>query len=372
MASLNIISFNVPYPANYGGVIDVFYKIKALKNLGIDVILHCFEYGRTEAKELEKYCKEVYYYKRKTGVIRQFSFKPYITNTRTSKEMLAHLQENDAPILFEGLHSCYYLNHSSLKHRNKIVRMHNIEWEYYQHLAHLEHNLVKKTFFTFESSRLKQYQNILKHANHILAISPQDLAKLEKHFKNIKYVAAFHPNEKVRSQIGKGDYILYHADLSVKDNEEGAIFLIEKVYKNSGISMPLVIAGLNPTKKLIQLASKYDNVTIKANLSHENLQTLIHQAHVNILISFQSAGMKLKLLNAIFTGRFCVVNTPMIKDTGLAELCMVSDNYKNIRSILNRLTLMPFQRSHLDERLLGLGQEFFNDYNAKAIVELLE
>ena len=27
---LHIIAFNVPYPANYGGVIDVFYRIKAL------------------------------------------------------------------------------------------------------------------------------------------------------------------------------------------------------------------------------------------------------------------------------------------------------------------------------------------------------
>lgn len=371
MSQLNIISFNVPYPANYGGVIDVFYKIKALHALNVEIILHCFEYGRDTSDELEKYCKSVYYYKRKTGVIRQFSLKPYITNTRSSKEMLARLQENDAPILFEGLHSCYYLNHSSLKHRNKIVRMHNIEWEYYQHLAHIEHNLVKKTFFTFESSRLKQYQNILRHANHILAISPQDVVKLQKHFKNIVYVPAFHPNETVRSQIGKGNYILYHADLSVKDNEEGALFLIEKVYKNSGISMPLVIAGLNPTKKLLQAAEKYDHVEVKANLSHEDLQNLIHRAHINVLISFQSAGMKLKLLNAIFTGRFCLVNTPMVKDTGLEELCIVQDDYKNIRRMLNRLTLMPFQRSHLDERLFGLGKEFFNEHNAKTIVDLI-
>ena len=27
---LNIVSFDVPYPPDYGGVIDVFYKIKEL------------------------------------------------------------------------------------------------------------------------------------------------------------------------------------------------------------------------------------------------------------------------------------------------------------------------------------------------------
>ena len=57
---INIISFNVPLPANYGGVIDVFYKIKTLTDLGFDIILHCFQYGRPVAPELEKYCKEVH------------------------------------------------------------------------------------------------------------------------------------------------------------------------------------------------------------------------------------------------------------------------------------------------------------------------
>ena len=49
---LHIVSFDVPWPANYGGVIDVFYKVKALADLGIRLHLHCFEYGRGEAPEL--------------------------------------------------------------------------------------------------------------------------------------------------------------------------------------------------------------------------------------------------------------------------------------------------------------------------------
>ena len=32
---LNIVSFNIPYPANYGGVIDVYYKLEALRACGV-------------------------------------------------------------------------------------------------------------------------------------------------------------------------------------------------------------------------------------------------------------------------------------------------------------------------------------------------
>ena len=54
---LNIVSLNVPYPPNYGGVIDIYYKIKALKAVGVKIILHCFLYNRPEAKELEELCE---------------------------------------------------------------------------------------------------------------------------------------------------------------------------------------------------------------------------------------------------------------------------------------------------------------------------
>ena len=46
---IHLIAFNVPYPANYGGVIDVFYKLKALSQNGFKVILLAFKYGRAEA-----------------------------------------------------------------------------------------------------------------------------------------------------------------------------------------------------------------------------------------------------------------------------------------------------------------------------------
>ena len=43
---LHIISFTIPYPPNYGGAIDVFFKIKALHSYGVQVHLHCFSYDR--------------------------------------------------------------------------------------------------------------------------------------------------------------------------------------------------------------------------------------------------------------------------------------------------------------------------------------
>ena len=58
---LHIISFDIPWPANYGGVIDVFYKAKALSEKGVKVHLHCFQYGRKPNPFLENMFHKFYF-----------------------------------------------------------------------------------------------------------------------------------------------------------------------------------------------------------------------------------------------------------------------------------------------------------------------
>lgn len=367
--SLHILSFNVPFPANYGGVIDVFYKIKTLHQLGIQITLHCFEYGRDKTDELEKYCKKVYYYKRNTNITKQFSLLPYIVNSRSSNSLLNNLQKDSSPILFEGLHCCYFLNHPALKNRQKMVRMHNVEWEYYLHLANLEANLIKKLFFKIESKRLKHFQQNLKFADHIIAISKLDKDKLENDFSNIEYVSAFHNCETVNIKTGQGNYALFHGDLSVKDNEEGALFLIEKVFHH--IDTPFIIAGLNPTKRLIDRVNLHSNISIQANLPYQLLQELIQNAQVNILVSFQNAGMKLKFLNAIFNGRFCIINDFMKTNTALDELCFILNKPVEIQNKLQELMACHFTEEERVKRIEMFELQFSNIDNAKKIVALL-
>jgi len=97
---IQLVAFNIPYPPDYGGVIDIFYKIKALCECGIAINLHCFEYDRPQAVELEKYCANVFYYPRKIGVRYQVSLKPYIVTTRINSLLLKNLSSCNAPIIF--------------------------------------------------------------------------------------------------------------------------------------------------------------------------------------------------------------------------------------------------------------------------------
>lgn len=368
---LHIISFTIPYPPNYGGAIDVFYKIRSLHSAGVKVHLHCFSYDRKPAPELEQYCYEVNYYPRKTGLISALTWKPYIVFSRRSDKLLEMLLKDDYPILFEGLHSCYYLSHPSLKNRLRVYRESNIEHAYYYHLSKAESNLPKKLYYIFSSLKLRAFQGILSHASLMLTVSREDNDYLARKFSSIQveYLPSFHNDDEVKSQPGIGDSALYQGNLSVAENSKAVEYLIKEVFRKSNVK--LIIAGMNPSGFIQKLVSQTPNVTLVPNPSQEEMNKLITDAQVNILVTFQPTGLKLKLLNALFNGRFCLVNPGMVIGTELANLCEIADNAEELRQKLDILMTKSFDEEQLFIRREILLKWHSNKENCNRLLNLL-
>jgi hypothetical protein len=364
---LHIVSFNVPYPPDYGGVIDVFYKIKALHDLGVKVHLHCFHYGRDEGKELETICESVHYYPRKKFYQAIYSNIPYIVGSRKSDELLSNLAADDYPVIFEGLHTCLYLNHPALKNKLKAVRMHNVEWDYYRSLKDAESNYLIKYYYHYEANKLKKFENELKYADRIFAISKSDFEYLRQSYENITYVSAFHSNSEVTSKPGRGSYILYHGNLSVVENNQAAMFIAKKIARE--LPYKFVFAGKNPLKSLKKELKEIKNIELIENPTFEKMAELMRDAQVNLLFTFQHTGIKLKLLNALYRGRFVVVNGKMVNYTGLEPLCITEDNPTATQRILTALMQTDFTEHEIDKRSRLLDTHFGNSHNAGLILK---
>ena len=118
---LHIVSFDNPYPPVYGGVIDVFYKVKALHALGFDIYLHCFVDGKMQPDpELEQYAAAAHFYRRKKkqSGYKILSIYPFAVYSRYRKELYANIQKIDAPILFEGQQTSFLAKKHDLSGRN--------------------------------------------------------------------------------------------------------------------------------------------------------------------------------------------------------------------------------------------------------------
>lgn len=366
---LHVISFDVPFPANYGGVIDVYYKVQVLAELGVNIHLHCFEYGRKPAPELEKLCTSVHYYHRSTSRRQLFRRKPFIVVSRSSDELLERLLQDDHPILFEGLHTCFHLADERLMNRFKVVRTHNIEHHYYANLAKVERSVPRKFYFLNEVEKLKRFERTLCNAQAVAAISRPDVNYLSGRYPNVHHISAFHPNGKVEVRSGRGNYCLYHGSLDVAENDRAAMYLIDQVFAH--IDVPLVVAGNRPSKELRSAVEASPNVRLATDLNTEQIHDLIREAQINVLPTFQATGIKLKLLAALYMGRHCVVNGPMVENTGLEVLCRVEDTEKRMQRVIEELFETAFDASRIAQREEVLNARFCNRVNGEHLKRLI-
>ena len=183
---LHIISFDIPYPANYGGAIDVFYKLKALHENGVKVTLHCFKYNRNEVEELKSVCYKVYYYNRNTSLLSHISYLPYTVYSRKNPQLIRNLLKDNYPILFEGLMSSYYLSDKRLSGRLRLFREANIEHDYYNELAKATDSFRNKLYYILESRKMRSFEKTLNSVDIILAISQSDGNQLKARFPKKK------------------------------------------------------------------------------------------------------------------------------------------------------------------------------------------
>lgn len=373
MTRLHVISFDVPYPANYGGVIDVYHKLRCLHSAGIKIHLHCFTYGRGPATALEALCEKVYYYPRQTGILSNLSLLPYTVKSRQSAELRQNLLRQPFPILFEVLHTCDLLNDPELATRKKIFRHSNIEHDYYHELSKGERNWIKRWYLKVEAFKLRRFENVLAKADYILAVNQKDTLYYAQKFPKVKsiYLPSFHVQDELIITQGNGDYILYHGNLSISENYVALQWLLKEVF--AGISIPVVIAGLNPPEFLKQEIKQYAHVKLIENPSEVEMDTLIKQAQVHVLYTMQGTGLKLKLLNVLFRGRFVVLNGKMLEGTGLKadDTLFCTETATCFKEQIQALMQKKFANNEVMQRSKQL-KPFMNQTNIKTLLEIIQ
>ena len=364
---LHIICLDVPYPVDHGGLFDLFYKLPVLQEAGVRIHLHCFEYGRGRQPELDKYCASVHYYKRRTGLAGFSLTTPYIVSSRKNEELFQRLLQDNHPILMEGIHCTWPLNDDRFKDRRMFVRLHNVEHEYYNQLGNAGGSFGKRLYYANESRLLKKYEAKIASKATFFAVSEKDAATYRDTFNaNAAYLPVFLPWNSVTADAGKGQFCLYHGNLSVIENEMAALWLLHNVFKS--LKTPFVIAGKNPSSRLQNYLKGMEHVCLAANPSAAEMQDLIKKAHINILPAFNITGVKLKLLHALYEGRHCITNKLAVQGTGLEGCCHVLAKGSEIQAAISLLLEKEFTASMIADRTEVLGRIYNNEENCRKLI----
>ena len=157
--------------------------------------------------------------------------------------------------------------------------------------------------------------------------------------------------------------------MEVGENNEAALYLVNNVF--SKIKTPLIIAGRKPSAELVSAITKYSHIQLKSNINTEEIDELIMNAQINVLPTFQSTGIKLKLLAALFNGRYCIVNSQMVVNTGLEHLCSIKDSPEDMAMEIINLFEKPFEMEEKQKREMILSENFSNTNNGKKLLKLI-
>ena len=98
---------------------------------------------------------------------------------------------------------------------------------------------------------------------------------------------------------------------------------------------------------------------------------LLREAQIHALPSFQSSGIKLKLLNALFTGRHVIVNDQMIDGTSVEKICSIANSGEEWRKEIEKWMQFPFTESQLLQRKELLSSTYSNSKNVSLLNEKL-
>ncbi|HET9431908.1 MAG TPA: glycosyltransferase family 4 protein [Chitinophagaceae bacterium] len=371
---LHIVCLDVPWPADYGGAIDMMNRIMMLKRLGIGIHLHYFSYNeRGVPNELNQYCESIHVYERKTGR-KGFSHKiPYIISSRINDDLVQNLNQDQHPILLEGIHCTGILPGVEYSSRKIVVRMHNEESVYYKELARSESSLFRKIFFLNESRLIRKYSYQLPEECTYACVSAEDMQTFREEYRlpKVEFLPTFPAWQKVNAEQGIGNLCLYHGNLSVPENEKAALWLLHNVFTK--VRKPFVIAGKKPTRRLQKMAHLCQHTCLVADPTESEMDDLVRKAHIHVLPCFNKhiTGIRLKLLHVLFEGRHCVVNEPMVKGTGLEDACHIAASSNAFASIITQLYNRPFTDDELLLRKRLLGDTYNNEKNTQQLIRWL-
>jgi glycosyltransferase involved in cell wall biosynthesis len=368
---ISLICFNFPYPPFDGGKIDVWRRIKALAQCGVNLQVISWIKDPPEAEELaeiQKYTQQIYlipFKRTPIALARRFIdlfFYPLEVTSRIvrGKELnalLAQVQAFAPDVIFlDGIHGGVVATYLSKKLNVPIVtRSHNIEHLYQQRLLASTQgwNKFRKQL---SLTNLKNYEKtLLKNSIRFYDISANDLEYWQKNqgltngrcLPPLIDIAENNPSHRGKEKPTH-DFtydVVFLGNLYSENNVAGVIWFLTEVLpkisqqlknsqaekaiaqinsltptspetKPSDASFPAIkvlIAGSSPTSQIKQLCNNIKGVELKVNLPSS--AQVYDSGRVLINPVSAGSGVSIKSIEMLASGR-PIVSTPQ----GLAGL----------------------------------------------------
>lgn len=291
---------------------------------------------------------------------------PYMMASRVSAKLSENLNQDKAPVWFEGIHTVGMLQKfpETFKNRKIFLRAHNIESRYYLELAEKEPLGLVQLYYKTESRRLHKYeQDCFSVFDHIFSISQSEQKEIATHNPSVSWLPAFvHYREQKISRLPpfdpEGLRVLYHGNFCVSENRNTAKSLLQVFQQMGDPRFQLILAG----KGLSHQEFKSDSVEIHAN--PPSMDAIMDTVDLVVLPGKQMSGVKIKLLESLAAGKRVIASRETLTGSGLEEFVPVLPSCSSLPELLQKAF-----RYELDPIFLESLNAFRTLYNPRSGVK---
>lgn len=355
---------------NYGGVIDIHYRLRALHDAGVRFCLHVWYKGAPpDPALLLPYSEQVFFYPRIPPLRYRTLSLPYMAGSRISPELNNRISTDRAPVWFEGLHTTGVLDRGiDIGKRKLLLRSHNLESMYYQELAGAEPNWLKRTYLQYEHRLLLSYeQQVIPRMDHVFSISREELPALSRLNPSTTWLPAFvqFRNQKItRLPVPDPEdfRILYHGNFQVPENLRNARWLAHLFSQAPIPGVVLVLAG----KGLESLT--FPGPAVELHPNPERMDAVLDTADLVVIPGKQESGVKIKLLESLAAGKRVLAAPAILTGSGLERDVPVFHSEKELME-----KIIQAQRGEMETEFLKGLTTFFQLYHPEnAVREILK
>ncbi|WP_168121089.1 glycosyltransferase family 4 protein [Paenibacillus sp. HB172176] len=362
-----------PYPADHGGRVDTWGRIKVLSELGwqIDLVVCGKTTPTAEEKEVVlRYVADIRLCDRRSRILDLLHPDPLQVRSRTA---LRHVKLNGPYdyVLLEGDYVYPILDNPEVRSDMAILRVHNDESIYFKALARSSSHPLHKLYYTIESGKFVRHERKLRsRIDKHLFISNKEFEKFR--MGNETASSRFLPppvtSGSFRSNSFASKQVVFIGSLFMPNNREGIEWYLthvhEKLLENPEYSF--VIAG-NSRGGSLDWLKRYNLSRVVVHDSPESLDGIYEQGCLFVNPMQNGAGVKLKTIEAIQNGLPVVSTSVGSEGTGLLhkEHIMIADDPQKFCSSIQQL----LDSKADSEALLRASQQFIAEhYNHKEVL----
>ena len=369
---IHIVCPAVPYPASNGDLADTYRQLIQLHHAGYDIILHCFTNGRQEETgHLGPLTSRIYLYERNMGHKGISFLHPYCISSRSDPRLLKNLLLVKCPVIFQGIASTFFLPDLAREQYKIFIRLNGVASAVSRSGMDCEKSVFRK-LLAFQETRLTRKWEIAACKQAIVLAGNREDIYLLKDFcqdARIRWMPLMVDPPQVSIEPGNGMYCFYFGDFSNPENEQMARWLFEKIFRNSTIPLVLADTGSEPVPD--QPYHHESNVCIIAQPTASALEELIRKAQLVLLPRCHGHGFDNRIVQALASGRHCVVNREMLNATGLDDLVVMANGCDSIKAAVSEYYAKPFTAKDIEARKCGLAENLRTGVPEMVFDELL-